>query len=81
MKSILPERLAVISTTLFLLYQCNPRAFTSSAIASAPEPFFFPTIIFAVTNPRSNKIVRTTIWHLFLIWLTADLMDRFIGKP
>jgi hypothetical protein len=46
MKNILPEGLAVISTTLSLLYQCNPRAFTSSAIASVPEPFFFPTIIF-----------------------------------
>ncbi len=42
----LSERLAVIRATLSLLYQCNPRAFTISAIASLPEPLFFPTIIF-----------------------------------
>jgi len=35
---------------------------------------------FAVSNPKKNKTVRTTIWHLFLICLTADLMDSFIGK-
>jgi len=45
MKNILPERLAVIRGTLSLLYQCSPRAFTTSAIASLPEPLFFPTII------------------------------------
>jgi hypothetical protein len=35
----------------------------------------------AMTNPKSNKIMWTTIGHQFLIWLTADRMASFMGKP
>src|SRR5688572_1089831 len=31
---------------------------------------------FAVTNLKRKKTMRTTIWHRFLIWLTADLTDK-----
>ena len=68
MKNILPARLAVISTTLFLLYQCNPRAFTISAIASVPEPLFFPTTIFLLqklferlTGPNSTVQISSQV--------------------
>ena len=30
---------------------------------------------------KDNKTVMTKIWQLYLTWLTADLMDRFMGKP
>jgi len=46
MKNMPPNRLALIRDTLSLLYRSNPRAFTISAIASLPEPLFYPTIIF-----------------------------------
>ena len=34
-----------------------------------------------VTNLKSDKTMRTTIWHLSVIWLTSDLMVRFMDKP
>ena len=48
MKNILPKRLSVLRATLSLLFQSNPRSFTISAIASLPEPLFFPAIVFLV---------------------------------
>ncbi len=66
MKTI-SERLAVIRATLFLLYQCNARAFTTSAIASLPEPLFFPTILFLLqklferlTGPRGLHLATAS---------------------
>jgi len=42
---------------------------------------YFKILNFAGTYPKRNKTVRPIIWHLFLIWLTPDLMVRFMGKP
>lgn len=83
MKIILPERLAVIRATLSLLYQCNPRAFIISAIASLPEPLFFPTIIFllkklfeSLTGPNGTVQISSPVILLSLGLLTALLIQR-----
>lgn len=83
MKNILPERLAVIRATLFLLYQCNPRAFITSAIASLPEPLFFPTIIFLLqklfehlTGPNGTVQISSQVILLSLALLAALLIQR-----
>ena len=83
MKNILPKRLAVIRATLSLLYQCNPRAFTISAIASLPEPLFFPTIIFllkklfeSLTAPNGTVQISSQVILLSLGLLAALLIQR-----
>jgi ABC-type multidrug transport system fused ATPase/permease subunit len=82
MKTI-PERLTVIRATLSLLYQCNPRAFTISAIASLPEPLFFPTIIFllkklfeSLTGPNGTVQISSQVILLSLALLAALLIQR-----
>ena len=45
-KNIVPHRLVVVRRTLSLLFHSNPGAFVVSAIASLPEPLFFPAIVF-----------------------------------
>src|SRR6266498_314873 len=82
MKTI-PERLAIIRATLSLLYQCNPRAFTISAIASLPEPLFFPTIIFllkklfeSLTGPNGSVQISSQVILLSLALLAALLIQR-----
>jgi len=37
--------------------------------------------LFALTNRKRNKTMRTTIPQVFIIWLTADLMASIMGKP
>ena len=83
MKNILPERLAVIRATLSLLYQCNPRAFTISAIASLPEPLFFPTVIFLLqklferlTGPNGTVQISSQVILLSLALLATLLVQR-----
>src|SRR5215216_901611 len=38
-----------------------------------------------MTNPKRNKTVESTIWHLILIWFTVDLTDKsresLVGLP
>src|SRR6266511_5432 len=82
MKTI-PERLAVIRATLSLLYQSNPRAFIISAIASLPEPLFFPTIIFLLqklferlTGPDGTVQISPHVILLSLALLTTLLIQR-----
>src|SRR6266487_332461 len=82
MKTI-PERLAVIRATFSLLYQCNHRAFTISAIASLPEPLFFPTIIFLLqklferlTGPNGTVQISSQVVLLSLALLAALLIQR-----
>jgi len=83
MKNILPNRLAVIRATLSLLYQCNPRAFTISAIASLPEPLFFPTIIFLLqklfehlTSPNGTVQISSQVVLLSFALLVTLLIQR-----
>jgi ATP-binding cassette subfamily B protein len=83
MKNILPERLAVIRATLSLLYQCSPRAFTTSAIASLPEPLFFPTVIFllkklfeSLTGPDGIVQISSQVILLSLALLATLLIQR-----
>src|SRR5690349_3252430 len=45
MRSIRPTRLATPRATIRLLYHSHPRAFVVSAVASLPEPLFFPAFI------------------------------------
>jgi hypothetical protein len=80
MKTI-PERVAVIRATFSLLYQCNPRAFTISAIASLPEPLFFPTITFLLqklferlTGPNGTVQISSQVVLLSLALLAALLI-------
>src|SRR6266545_6733592 len=82
MKTI-PERLAIIRATLSLLYQCNPRAFTISAIASLPEPLFFPTVIFLLqklfehlTGPNDTVQISSQVTLLSLAVLVSLLVQR-----
>src|SRR6266542_1616120 len=82
MKTI-PERLAIIRATLSLLYQCNPRAFTISAIASLPEPLFFPTVIFLLqklfehlTGPNSTVQISSQVILLSFALLSTLLIRR-----
>ncbi len=83
MKKILPDRLAVIRATLSLLYHSNPRAFIISAIASLPEPLFFPTIIFLLrilfehlTGPNDTVQISSQVTLLSLAVLTKLLIQR-----
>ncbi len=78
MKNILPDRLAVIRATLSLLYHSNPRAFIISAIASLPEPLFFPTVIFLLrklfenlTGPNSTVQISSQVTLLSLALLAT----------
>lgn len=82
MKTI-PERLAVIRATLSLLYHSNPRAFTISAIASLPEPLFFPTVIFLLqklferlTGPDGTVQISSHVILLSLALLATLLVQR-----
>ena len=82
MKTI-PERLAVIRATFSLLYQCNHRAFTISAIASLPEPLFFPTIIFLLkklferlTGPTGTVQISSQVILLSFALLVTLLVQR-----
>src|SRR6266511_4597719 len=82
MKTI-PERLAVIRATLSLLYQSNPRAFTISALASVPEPLFYPTIIFLLkqlfehlTVPNSTVQISSQVILLSFALLSTLLIQR-----
>ena len=82
MKTI-PERLAVIRATLSLLYQSNPRAFTISALASVPEPLFYPTIIFLLkqlferlTGPNGTVQISSQVILLSLALLSTLLIQR-----
>src|SRR6266540_3005635 len=83
MKNILPNRLAVIRATLSLLYQSNPRAFTISALASVPEPLFYPTIIFLLkqlfeqlTGPNSTVQISSQVILLSFALLSTLLIQR-----
>src|SRR6266852_344499 len=85
MKSSVPERLAVIRATFSLLYHCNPRAFVISAIASLPEPLFFPTILFLlqrlferVAGPQGTVQVTPTA-ALLGFALVATLLVQRLG--
>lgn len=83
MKNILPERLAVIRATLSLLYHSNPRAFIISAIASVPEPLFYPTIIFLLQKlfenlggPNGTVQITTQVMLLSFALLLTLLIQR-----
>jgi ATP-binding cassette, subfamily B, bacterial len=45
LKKRLPASFATLRATLQLLYRSNPRAFVVSALASLPEPLFFPAFL------------------------------------
>jgi ATP-binding cassette, subfamily B, bacterial len=83
MKKILPERLAVIRATLSLLYHSNPRAFIVSAIASVPEPLFYPTVIFllrklfeGLTGPNGSAQISPQVILLGIALLITLLIQR-----
>src|SRR5258708_37503698 len=85
MKSLVPERLAVIRATFSLLYHSNPRAFVISAIASLPEPLFFPTILFLlqrlferVAGPQGTVQVTPAV-ALLGFALVATLLIQRLG--
>src|SRR5712692_10657365 len=83
MKSLVPERLAVIRATFSLLYHSNPRAFVVSAVASLPEPLFFPTILFLlqrlferVAGPQGTVQVTPAVALLGLALIVTLLIQR-----
>lgn len=83
MKTSFPERLAVIRATLSLLYHSHPRAFIISAIASLPEPFFFPTVIFVLqklferlTGPNGAVQLAPEVGWLALALIAILLIQR-----
>ena len=83
MKLIAPDRLAVVRDTFSLLYHSNPRAFIISAIASLPEPLFFPTILFLLARlferlagPQGTIQVTPTVALLGLGLVTTLLIQR-----
>ncbi|HEX5942171.1 MAG TPA: ABC transporter ATP-binding protein [Anaerolineales bacterium] len=85
MKNILPERLSIIRATLSLLYRSNPRAFIISAIASIPEPLFYPTIIFLLqklfeelSGPNGTVQISSQV-ALFSFALLATLLIQRLG--
>jgi hypothetical protein len=45
MYNIFRDSVAVSRATLSLLYHSNPHAFIISAVASVPEPLFYPNVI------------------------------------
>ena len=83
MNNILPNRLSLIRATLSLLYHSNPRAFTISAIASLPEPLFYPTIIFLLrklfqdlSGPNGRVQISSQVTLLSLALLAILLIQR-----
>src|SRR6266496_590030 len=83
MKNILSDRWVVIRATLSLLYRSNPRAFTISAIASLPEPLFFPIIVFLLrklfenlSGPNGTVQISSQVTWLSLALLAALLVQR-----
>jgi ATP-binding cassette subfamily B protein len=83
MKSLVPERLAVIRATFSLLYHSNPRAFVISSIASLPEPLFFPTILFLlqrlferVAGPQGTVQVTPAVAVLGFALIGTLLIQR-----
>src|SRR6266487_1296187 len=83
MKNILPDRLAVIRATFSLLYHSNPRAFIISAIASLPEPLFFPIIVFLLrklfenlSGPNGTVQISSQVTWLSLALLAMLLVQR-----
>ncbi len=83
MKNILPERQAVLRATLSLLYQSNPRAFIVSAIASLPEPLFFPAIVFLLqrlferlTSSEGTIQITSEVTTLGLALVVTLLVQR-----
>jgi ATP-binding cassette subfamily B protein len=83
MINFLPKRLAVIRATLSLLYHSNPRAFIISAIASLPEPLFFPTVVFLLrtlfehlTGPNGTVQISSQVTLLSLALLATLLVQR-----
>ncbi len=83
MKNTIPEQLTVIRATLSLLFQSNPRAFIISAIASLPEPFFFPIIILLlqklfenITGPNGTVQVTPQVTLLGFALVATLLVQR-----
>lgn len=83
MKIIIPERLAVIRATLSLLYHSQPRAFILSALASLPEPFFYPAVVFLLqrlferlTGPNGVVQITSEVRWLGLALLVTLLIQR-----
>src|SRR5262249_27904601 len=79
------ERLAVVRDTFSLLYHCNPRAFVISAVASLPEPLFFPTILFLLARlferlagPQGTVQVTPTVGLLGLALVATLLVQRLV---
>ncbi|GAB4577332.1 MAG: hypothetical protein Fur0022_00630 [Anaerolineales bacterium] len=85
MKTTSLQRLAVIRATLSLLYHSNPRAFTISAVASLPEPLFFPTIVFLLQRlferlTSSNGAIQiSSEVGLLGLALVATLLIQSLG--
>src|SRR4051812_3978601 len=80
---MIPRRLAIVRETLLLLYHSNPRAFVVSAIASLPEPLFFPPIVFIfqqllvrLAGPQGGIQVTPQVELLGLALLGALLVQR-----
>ncbi len=83
MKKIVPERLVVIRAVLSLLLHSHPRAFMISAIASLPEPFFFPAIVLVLqklferlTGPNGTVQVTPEVSWLGLALVGTLLIQR-----
>ena len=83
MKKILPERLSIIRDTLSLLYRSNRRAFIISAVASIPEPLFYPTIIFllqklfeGLSGPNGTVQISSQVVLLSFALLATLLVQR-----
>src|SRR5260370_38103286 len=62
-----PTSFTTLRATLRLLYRSNPRAFVVSAIASLPEPLFFPALLLvlhqmlqAITGPDGRVQLSPT---------------------
>ncbi len=85
MKNTIQEQLAVIRATLSLLFRSNPRAFIISAVASIPEPLFFPTVVLLlqklfeqVSGPNGTVQVTPSV-ALLGFALVATLLIQRLG--
>src|SRR5258708_28321332 len=85
MRKRLPASWGTLRATLQLLYRSNPRAFVVSALASLPEPLFFPAFLLvlhqmlqAITGP-AGQVQLTLAAEVAGIALVALLMVQRLG--
>src|SRR5258708_4033695 len=85
MDTLVPRALPVVRASCFLLYRSNPRAFVISAVASLPEPLFFPAILFLlqrlferIAGPQ-GAIQVTPVVALLGLTLVGTLLIQRLG--